>query len=176
MDVVRERQRLFVLPGRSWDWLCPNISTRRLRSLVYLCQTSCWSTESPVCLWQNEHIHLLARQRVSSLYLCDAYQNNHVVWPGRLQTFRPSKHQAFNTCWFNVGPWSETVTQHYITLLSLHDALKHHFTSLKTGSILLQLAVLEGEFLWNWCSLIFKLHQLIFIHYKSRIATAIRGL
>ena len=57
--------------------------------------------------------------------------------------------------------------------LSPHDALKHHFTSLKTDLIFLQQRVLERKFPWN---LIFKPHQIIFIHYKSRIATAIRGL
>ena len=66
--------------------------------------------------------------------------------------------------------------------LSPHDALKHHFTSLETDLIFLKLRVLEWEFPWNWFtnilqfSLIFKPHQIIFIHYKSRIATAIRGL
>ena len=66
--------------------------------------------------------------------------------------------------------------------LSPHDALKHHFTFLKTAIIFLQLRVLEWIFPWNWFtntwqfSLIIKQHQIIFIHYKSRIATAIRGL
>ena len=61
-------------------------------------------------------------------------------------------------------------------------ALKHHFTSLKTDLISLQQMVLERKFTWNWFtniwkfSLIFKPQQIIFIHYKSRIATAIRGL
>ena len=63
-----------------------------------------------------------------------------------------------------------------------HDALKHHFPSLKTDLISLELTVLERKFPWNWftntCqfSLIFHPHQVIFIHYKSRIATEIRGL
>ena len=76
--------------------------------------------------------------------------------------------------------WSITTT--YFNPLSLHDAIKHHFTSLKTDLIFLQLRVLERKFPWNrftntWAfSLIFKLHQIIFIHYKSKIATAIRGL
>ena len=66
--------------------------------------------------------------------------------------------------------------------LSPHDALKHHFTSLKTDLILLQPRVLEWKIPWNWFtntwqfSLIFKPHQIIFNHYKSRIAAAIRGL
>ena len=33
--------------------------------------------------------------------------------------------------------------------LSPHDALKYHFTSLKTDLIFLQLGVSEGKFLWN---------------------------
>ena len=66
--------------------------------------------------------------------------------------------------------------------LSPHDALKHHFTSLKTDLISQHLWVLERKFLWNWFTntwqllLFFKPHQIIFTHYKSRIATAIRGL
>ena len=65
---------------------------------------------------------------------------------------------------------------------SRHDALKHHFTSGKTYLIFLKQRVLERKFPWNWFtntwqfSLIFKPHQIIFIHYKLRIATAIRGL
>ena len=56
---------------------------------------------------------------------------------------------------------------------SPHDALKHHFTSLKTDLIFLQPRFLEWKFLWNWFtntwqfSLIFRPHQIIFIHYKS---------
>ena len=48
----------------------------------------------------------------------------------------------------------------YLTLLSPHDALKHHFRSLETEQF----------------SLFFHPPQIIFIHYKLRIATAIRGL
>ena len=63
-----------------------------------------------------------------------------------------------------------------------HDASKHHFTSLKTDLIFLQLEVLEWKFPWNcftnrWqFSSSFHPLQVIFIHYKSRIAAAIRGL
>ena len=63
-----------------------------------------------------------------------------------------------------------------------HDALKHHFTSLKTDLIFLQPRVLERKFPWNWftdtCQFFFIFHpfQIIFIHYNSRIAAAIRGL
>ena len=39
--------------------------------------------------------------------------------------------------WFNINP------------LSPHDALKHHFTSLKTDYIFLQLRDLEGKFPLN---------------------------
>ena len=60
--------------------------------------------------------------------------------------------------------------------------LKHIFISLKTYLIFLQPRALECIFPWNWFtntwkfSLIFHPLQIIFIHYKSRIATAIRGL
>ena len=66
--------------------------------------------------------------------------------------------------------------------LSPHDALKHHFTYLKTDLIFIQPKVLERIFPWNWFtitwsfSLIFQPHKIIFIHYKSRFATAIRVL
>ena len=59
-----------------------------------------------------------------------------------------------------------------INPLSPHDALKHPFTSLKTDLILLQQMVLEHD---NFLQFL-KKHQIIFIHYKSKIATAIRGL
>ena len=66
-----------------------------------------------------------------------------------------------------------------INLLSPHDVLKHHFTSMKTDLIFLQLVVLERKFTitntWYFF-LILKPHQIIFIHYKSGIATAIRCL
>ena len=72
--------------------------------------------------------------------------------------------------WANVSP------------LRPHNALKHHFISMKTDLIFLQSRVLERILPCNWLtktwqfSLIFKPHQIIFIQYKSRIATAIRGL
>ena len=71
---------------------------------------------------------------------------------------------------------------HLINPLNPHDALKHHFTSLRTDLIFLQLRVLERKFPSSWFtntwqfSVIFKPHQIIFIHYKLRIATAICGL
>ena len=52
--------------------------------------------------------------------------------------------------------------KNYFNFLSPHGAVKHHFTSLKTDLIFL------------FCN--FKPHQIIIIHYKSRISTAIRGL
>ena len=70
-----------------------------------------------------------------------------------------------------------------INPIRLHDALKRHFTSLKTHLVFLQLGVLEYKFPWNcfthtWqlFSFIFYPLHVIFIHYKSRIAAAIRGL
>ena len=38
----------------------------------------------------------------------------------------------------------------YVNPLSPHDALKHHFTSLKTRLIFLQPRVLERKFTSNW--------------------------
>ena len=66
--------------------------------------------------------------------------------------------------------------------LNPHDALKHHFTSLKTDLIFLYPRILKRKFPRNWFtntwqfSLLFHPHEIIFIHYKSRVATAIRGL
>ena len=66
--------------------------------------------------------------------------------------------------------------------LGPHDALKHHFTSPKTDLIFLAPRLLEQKFPLNWftntwrLSLLFHPHQIIFIHYKSKIATAYRGL
>ena len=61
--------------------------------------------------------------------------------------------------------------------LSSHYALKHHTTSIKTDLIFLRQRVLEYWFTNTWqFSVILKPHQVIFIHYKSRIATAFRGL
>ena len=64
---------------------------------------------------------------------------------------------------------------------SPYDALKHHSTSLKAYLIFLQSRVLEQNF-HKTCLPIhgnflqFLNHIVIFIHYKSRIVTAIRGL
>ena len=70
----------------------------------------------------------------------------------------------------------------HLNPLSPHDALKHHFTSLKIDLIFLQPIGFRTKISMNfftnkWSfSLMFKPHQNIFIHYKSSIATAIRGL
>ena len=61
-----------------------------------------------------------------------------------------------------------------INPLGPHDALKHHFTPLKTDLIFLQQMVLELKCPCNWFtntwqfSLLFYPHQVVFIHYKSR--------
>ena len=62
-----------------------------------------------------------------------------------------------------------------INPLSPHDALKHHFKFLKTYLILQQLIP------WKFHETGLPIHDnffnfFIFIYYKSRIATAIRGL
>ena len=74
-------------------------------------------------------------------------------------------------------------TIHLLSPLCPHDALKHHFTSLKTDLIFLQPKGLGMNismklvYQYNMAiSLLFHPHKIIFIHYKSRIATAIRGL
>ena len=80
--------------------------------------------------------------------------------------------------------WCINVTRwlYWFDPSSPHDALKHHFTFLKSDLLFLWLRVLEWKLRWNlltntWqFSLIFHPHQIIFTHYKSRIATAILGL
>ena len=79
----------------------------------------------------------------------------------------------------NVGD-TQCLSRHLsINPLSPHDALKHHFTSLKTDLIFLQQRVLERKFPWNWFtntwwfSSIFKKHQIIFIHYYT-LCTSLR--
>ena len=44
------------------------------------------------------------------------------------------------------------IISHFVNPLSPHDALKHHFTSLKTDLIFLQLRILEWIFSKNSCS------------------------
>ena len=80
------------------------------------------------------------------------------------------------------GKNMDWVKRNIISPLSPHDALKHHFKPLKTDLIFPQLRVLERKFLENWFtntwhfSSFFGPLQIILTHYKSRIATAIRGL
>ena len=70
----------------------------------------------------------------------------------------------------DINPWSS------------HDALKHHFRSLKNRFNFPTTKGFRMKFPRNWFtnrlqfSLIFHPTKIIFIHYKSRIATAIRGL
>ena len=101
----------------------------------------------------------------------------HYRWSLHAQSADESKHSVST-------PWRSQDT-HCLTLnpsspLSL--TFKHHFTSLKRHLIFLQQRVLKWIFPWNcftntWLfSLIFHPDQIIFIHYMSRIATAIRGL
>ena len=59
--------------------------------------------------------------------------------------------------------------------LSPHDALKHHFTSLKTDLIFLQLGVLEGLFPWKWFTNTWQF-SLLFTHFKLSSATTRREL
>ena len=80
-------------------------------------------------------------------------------------------------------PSKQTLVQCLIPLdpLSPHDALKHHFTSTKIDLISWNLVVWVRKFSWKCFknnSIFFICHplQVIFIHYKSRIAAAIRGL
>ena len=96
------------------------------------------------------------------------------------------ERKLVNTIWQCHGDNVTTVaSQRSFNPFSPQNALKHNFTSLKTDLIFLQRRVLEPKFPGNWFtntwyfSWIFKPHQvffIMFIHYKSRIAAAIRGL
>ena len=79
---------------------------------------------------------------------------NTISWPIKSQLLRTK-------CAFN--------------LLSPHDALKHHFKSLKTDLIFLQLRVLEGKFPWNYLTNTWQFFQ-FFTHFKSSSSTASREL
>ena len=54
-----------------------------------------------------------------------------------------TRHTKHKNCWCQI----KHATQ--VKLLSPHDALKHHLTSLKTDLISLQLRGLEGKLPWN---------------------------
>ena len=58
-----------------------------------------------------------------------------------------SEWQLYLICFFIPLPAIDT---YFLNPLSPHDALEHHFTSLKTNLIFLQLGVLEQKFPWNW--------------------------
>ena len=91
------------------------------------------------------------------------------------------KNSIWHSLEWQIGSFSCEATN-CINSFNPHDALKHHFTSLKTNLIFLQQRVLERKSHENGLPIhgnfleFFKPHQIIFIHYKSRIATAIRGL
>ena len=141
------------------------------------------------CVWRTVSSHLshhpqevLLAQFIQYVYKGGLKPDSfHLRWCRSIciqyfhQLFRCSKH-----CILIAHHHQRCITM--INPLSPHDALKHHFTSLETYLIFLQPRVLERKFPWNWFTntwqfiLIFKPHQLIFIHYKSRIATAIHGL
>ena len=59
--------------------------------------------------------------------------------------------------------------------LSPHDALKHHFTSLKTDIIFLQLGLSEWIFPWNWFTNTWRF-SLLFTNVKSSSSTTSREL
>ena len=77
--------------------------------------------------------------------------------------------------------WAIKAVLFRINPLGPHDALKDAFTSRKRDLIFIQLSDLQRIFPWNWFantwqfSLIFKPHQIIFIHYKSRMKMTIKS-
>ena len=71
--------------------------------------------------------------------------------------------------------FSEAKRQSCFNPLSPHDALKHHFTSLKTDLIFLQLRVLERKFPLNWLTNTWQF-SLFLNHIKSSSSTTSREL
>ena len=67
------------------------------------------------------------------------------------------------------------VVKNRINPLSPHDALKHHFTSMKTYLTFLKQRVLEQKFLWNWFTNTWQF-SLILNHIKSSSSTTSREL
>ena len=90
------------------------------------------------------------------------------------------EHKTLSQCSLRFYKYSVVLNWQFIGLFnpsSPHDALKHDFTSLKNDLIFLQPRVLAtGLPIHGKRSLLFHPLQIIFIHYKSRIAAAIHGL
>ena len=137
---------------------------------------SAWPSLAYLLAWVTSGSILLHRQERFCIIIDHVYH---------------SRDKTFNLCWFNSNSrfvWINKANIHFQRIETLTSCcrwwtnIKHHLTSLKTDLIFLQPRVLEWKFPWNWFpntwqfSLIFKPFQVFFIHYKSRIATAIRGL
>ena len=141
----------------------------------------CWKTEHNQLRWSNCKF---LKRCVMASESAETFHNQSGIALYH-QIFRWKNPAQIVT--LHVHVWSEGWKQsgtygiRSFNPLRLHDALKH-FTSLKTHLIFLQRRALEWKSPCNWLIntwqfwSIFKPHQIIFIHYKSRIATAIRGL
>ena len=140
--------------------------------------------------WPNNNLtlveYLVLMFRGQSWVCCMDYLHNSlrllnaIIYSLRSRNLIPLRlDKAFSHCHLSYKCYTSWVI---INPLNPHDALKHHFTSLKTYLIFPKLGVLEWKLPWNWFTntwqfyLIFHPLQVIFIHYKSRIATATRGL
>ena len=138
----------------------------------------CWKTEHNRLRWRREQLQVSEK-------VCGGFWISR-DWPQpiryRLISPNISMKKPAQIVTLHVHVWSEGWKQsdtygiRSFNHLRPHDALKHHFTSLKTHLIFLQIRALEWKSPCNWlintwqfCS-IFKPNQIIFIHYKSRIA------
>ena len=131
--------------------------------------------------------HMRRDDRRDARQKCNSFKKDRVAYRARA-----GRHASMLCQWWNsefakptrrrAGRRVRVFYVLYVNPLSPHDALKHHFTSLKTDLIFPQLWALKWKFPWNWFittwrfSLTYHSLQIIFIHYKSRIATAIHDL
>ena len=106
---------------------------------------------------------IMFRQKTNSIWpICSTAHLSQTIW---------SCSVAFDLVWNMLNLSSAEI----FNPLSPHDALKHHFTSLKTGFIFLQLRVLEWKFPWNWFTILGNFLKFS-NHFKSFSPTTCREL
>ena len=150
-----------------------NSSQQNMRMILYE-----WTRE------RTKHIWSLNTRRINEPAISGATASRVNPYNAGIFLYKVNYKRLNQLFLLHLNTYMLRVYVHYTWFnpLSPHDALKHHFTSLKTNLIFLQIRVLERKLPWNcfantWqFSLIWHPPQVIFIHYKSRIATAISGL
>ena len=97
------------------------------------------------------------------------------IWKGVSATLQSGRYTLSYPRRQNVLRKYDTLTQCWFNPLSPHDALKHHFTSLKTDLIFLQPTLFEWKFPWNWFTNTWQF-SLFLNHIKSSLSTTSREL